>query len=509
MCPDGALAMGENHRGLVVAGHDHTAEAAKIALEAGGNAFDAAVAALWMSFVAEPCMSSAGGGGFANVMTAGGRSLIYDFFVETPKVKRPVEGLDFYPITVDFGTSTEDFHVGMGSMAVPGAIKGLFAMHEELCTLPMPVLVAPAVKAAKEGIPVDWFQRYDFELLEPILAVDPATQKRFYRDGKLIQTGTRLDLPHMADFFENLAREGVDLFYKGEFAQKLVQDCTERGGHITQADLDGYRVLRRPTLETPYKNHRIYANPMPSTGGAVIALALAEMEQLEKAGDAHAFYKSLSRLAGMQKTAPNLARELQAHWPGSADERILKDGAERRGSTTHFAVIDRDGNACAITSSNGEGAGYVVSGTDIQINNMLGEAALLPHGFHTWPEGQRLSSMMAPLIVTGEGGRIEYLLGSGGAGRIPFVITQVLRNCADLGLSLAEAILAPRLHIAHGEANTEPGFDEGWIPPDAQEKHIRWHDRTIYFGGVHSIALENGVYVGMGDDRRNGCVKVG
>ena len=124
----------------ISAGHHITAKAAAEILKDGGNAVDAAIAAFFASFVAEPCMSSAGGGAFANVLFEG-KVRLYDFFCQTPRQKRPVSAINFFPVTVDFGDTTEDFHVGHGSVAVPGAIAGMFALHRDFGSIPMQTLV--------------------------------------------------------------------------------------------------------------------------------------------------------------------------------------------------------------------------------------------------------------------------------------------------------------------------------------------------------------------------------
>ena len=127
------------------AGHPVTAQAAATILEAGGNAFDAAVAALLASCVAEPVLASLGGGGFLLVLPAGGEPVVYDFFAQTPRRRRPEAELDFYPILADFGSAQQEFHIGLGSVATPGTVRGLFRIHRELCRLPLAEIATPAL----------------------------------------------------------------------------------------------------------------------------------------------------------------------------------------------------------------------------------------------------------------------------------------------------------------------------------------------------------------------------
>ncbi|MFN7118422.1 MAG: gamma-glutamyltransferase, partial [Saprospiraceae bacterium] len=163
----------------IAAGHEQTAQAAAEILKSGGNAVDAAIAALLMTWVAEPCLSSAGGGGFALVRTANGDTKLFDFFCQTPKARRPMSEVDFFPVVVNFGDAQETFHVGKGATATPGAVAGVFTLHQQYGSLPMRELVQPAITAAKEGVQVKDFQRFSFQLLEPILRLSEHGQKRF------------------------------------------------------------------------------------------------------------------------------------------------------------------------------------------------------------------------------------------------------------------------------------------------------------------------------------------
>jgi len=227
-------------QGVVAAGHEKTAEAAMVAVEAGGNAFDAAVASLLASFVAEPLMSSAAGGGFMTAFTAEGKPLLFDFFCQTPKIKRRADEINFYPIELQFGSVKETFHIGMGSMAVPGNMAGVFEIHKKLGSLPLEILAEPALKMAKEGIPVNNFQAYDFKLLEPVISITEEAKPIFYRAGEIIERNKEFRMPHFADLLEVLLKEGKSLFYRGEVAQKVVADSQESGGYLTILDFNDY-----------------------------------------------------------------------------------------------------------------------------------------------------------------------------------------------------------------------------------------------------------------------------
>ena len=183
-------------KGVVAAGHELTARAAAEILEDGGNAFDACVAGLFMTFVAEAVFASPGGGGFLMARREGSDAVsLFDFFAETPRKRRPQREIDFYPIHADFGPAKQEFHIGLGSSATPGIVPGIFAMHEALCRLPMKRLVEPAVRAARGGFPLSAFQAYLFTVIAPILNATTGVAKIFAPGGTLLKAGETFAQP--------------------------------------------------------------------------------------------------------------------------------------------------------------------------------------------------------------------------------------------------------------------------------------------------------------------------
>src|SRR6476620_8846874 len=180
----------KSEKSIAAAGHELTANAAAEILQDGGNAFDACVAGLFMTFVAEAVFSSPGGGGFLMTRRAGSDAVtLFDFFAETPLKRRPPRNIDFYPINADFGPAKQEFHIGLGSSATPGVVPGIFATHEELCRLPMKRLVEPAVRAARQGFPLTDFQAYLFAVIAPILTASADVARIFAPAGKPMQAG--------------------------------------------------------------------------------------------------------------------------------------------------------------------------------------------------------------------------------------------------------------------------------------------------------------------------------
>ena len=488
----------------IAAGHDATADTALEILKSGGNAFDAAIAAMMTAFAAEPGMASCGGGAFANVRKAGDQCLIYDFFSQTPKYKRPVGEIDFFPIEVDFGTTIEVFHVGKGATAVPGMIAGLLTIHEQLGTIPLNRLVEIPIQYAKEGVQINQFQYYDYKLLENIFRIDPKAQPIFFKDGVLKNVGETIKMPGLADFLDLMAKEGAAAFYKGEIAGKIIRDYKEGGGYLSQEDFDDYEVIIRQPLEFEYKGKTIFTNPFPSIGGKLIAHTMHFLEEeslsSEVLGNEHLkkLYKALQKTDALGKSSHDLKSSL--------NEILNKN--KKHGSTTQFSIVDKWDNAISLTMTIGEGCGYFVENTDIQMNNMLGEAALLPNGFHSWDPDIRLSSMMAPTIVLGQNQRTEIVTGSAGASRIASAISQLLHYLIDYKVSVEQAVNFPRVHLEHGVFNIESGFKHNLASTDFKEEFKEWDSKSLFFGGVHTILSRKGSLYASGDDRRDGVIRI-
>ncbi len=519
-------------KGAIACGHPATAAAAREILDDGGNAFDAALAGLCAATVAEPVFCSLAGGGYLLAHRADGSSQIYDFFVETPRRRRPQTDIDFTPVLADFGTATQEFHIGLGAIATPGVIAGLFAAHADLGSLPMPRLVEPAVRLARDGVSLRPIDGYIFQIVGRILTARPEGRALFTRgNGHLLATGDRLRQPELATTLEALASEGPALFYEGELGRRLVADCRTQGGQITGADLTGYKVAKRTPLERRYRDARILTNPPPSSGGILIAFALALLEQIDLASGGAGTADHLGSLARVMEATNKARIESQLHQAMAEDEeeaaaarlfdpallaRYIQEILPRPCSprphssrgTTHISVVDGAGNIAALSVSNGEGCGYILPGTGIMLNNMLGEEDLSPQGFHVWPEGCRMSSMMAPTIAFRGDGRIAAL-GSGGSNRIRTAILQVLVNLIDFDMQAEEAVSTPRLHIENGVANLGVSEAAAIAASAIAEKTVRWPAHNLFFGGVHTVTRDvDGRCSGAGDPRRGGAAVI-
>ncbi len=504
-------------RGAIAAGHSHTAAAGQTIFDQGGNAFDAIAAAILTSFVVEPTLTSAAGGGFCLAHPVERPPVLYDFFTQTPRESKPLADLDFYEMAVNFGDAVQAFHVGLGAMATPGNLAGVWTIQQELGRLPFQDVAQPAIEAARYGVPVSAFQDFCINtVLAPILQAREECRRIYAPQGQLLREGEIFLQQDFANTLEAITHQGIDLLYGGEIGAQFVADCAAGGGYLTMADLTHYQVIRRPPLRFHYRGQTLLTNPPPSSGGALLAFTLQLLAQVDLGAMPWGSTSHLDALIqAMQLT--NQARshgyDAHIHDPDIASQFLgddhlapyleaMANGLNKWGSTTHVSVIDEWGNAASATTSNGEGSGYVIPNTGIMVNNMLGEADLNPQGFHQWQRDRRLSSMMAPTMIL-QGGQPVQVLGSGGSNRIRTVLTQVIANVLDFGMSMEEAIARPRLHWEADLLNLEPGLGAGM---DLAPQVLQWQAQNMFFGGVHGVERDGqGGFRGGGDRRRGGA----
>ncbi len=286
------------------------------------------------------------------------------------------------------------------------------------------------------------------------------------------------------------------------------------GGYLTHDDLKRYSVERREPLYWSHAGASVALNPPPAASGALIAFGLALLDELvEHGGTLDALALRTAMAATNQARATHgdaLAARLADGVLAKELRQAARHPAAHRG-TTHVSVIDADGNAAAISLSNGEGNGFIVGKFGFMLNNMLGEEDLTSGGLGDWREGVRLSSMMAPTVILQADGAVTAL-GTGGSNRIRTAILQVAVNLLDHDMSLEAAVEAPRLHVERdGKTSFEPGFSE------REERALlglgelahAWPERNLFFGGVHAARRkQTGGVEGAGDPRRQGIALV-
>ncbi len=482
--------------GIVAAGHPLSAEAGARVLREGGNAVDAAIGALLTSFVCEPLLTGLGAGGYLMAGGFDGPPTLLDFFVAAPgEGSDGAVRADPVSVDVDFGDAVQAFNCGPATVGTWGMPAGVCAAMARWGSAPLGDLAAPAAALARDGVELNGPQGYISEILEGILTLTPECAEVFAPDGRALRPGDTFRWPDLGDALERLGAEGDAPFYHGDIADRIVRALESEGGVLTREDLAHYGAIARKPLHVSYRGRHVATNPPPNAGGILIAGALRLLD--ERLPDTTALADVME--AAQRARTREFTASLDA--PGFA-ERFF---ASRLGSTTHVSVIDADGRACAVTTTNGEGCGIVVPGTGLHPNNIMGEEDLNPLGFHAFPPRRRMPSMMAPTMVL-SGDEIELVLGSAGSNRIRSAILQVIAGVVDYGLDVRAAVEAPRLHFEDGVVFCEPGVDVEALT-DAGRTVTEFRAPNLFFGGVQAVERDRrtGALSGAGDPRRGGA----
>ena len=491
--------MAEPQLGVIAAGHELTAHVGAEVLRAGGNAVDTAVAAVLASFVCEPLLTGLAAGGYLLFVAPAEPPVLLDFFVEAPgRGADPARRAELIPITVSFGDAVQVFNIGPASVGTYGTPRGVYEAARRFGRMPLADLVGPAATLAREGVVVNAEQGYLFEILTDIILSTPECAALFAPNGAPARMGDVIRQPELAESLERLGTEGPEPFYQGDIATAIVEWVSDRGGMLTTDDLDAYAVIDREPIVVRYRDRDVLTNPPPSAGGILIARALAALEAAPGPPELERLVEVMDQI--QEERTPEFLSGLD---DPEFVRRFLSRGPQL-GSTTHIAVLDRDGWACSVTCSIGSSSGVVVPGTGIHLNNMLGEQDLNPLGFHRHPPGRRMPSMMAPTVVVRDG-VAELVLGSAGSNRIRSAILQTIIRVVDDGLRAGEAVVAPRVHFEDGVVYAEPGIDTAALEA-AHRPIARFRDLNLFFGGVQAVERDaTGAFWGGGDPRRGGA----
>ncbi len=450
--------------GAVAAGNRYSAEAGAWALREGGTAVDAAVAATLAAFVTEGPLTGPAGGGFLLLREPGEEAVALDCFFAVPS--RGVAEME--EVVIDFGdASTQVFHIGEASVAVPGLLPGLEEAHARRGRLPWARLFIPALELAHRGVEPEPAQAFLLEILVPILQREPGGRRIYGTPGHI--DGRDL-VPTLA-----LIRDA-----RAEALALLLPDLAE--------DLSTYAVETRAPLEASIRGALVQTMPAPSRGGAVVQTGLAVLD--ERGDDP----------SGSVSEARSLAAALAAGYaaaaaPGSA-------GGTRPTGTTNVSVIDGDGTAVALSSTLGSGSGVFRHG--FQLNNMLGELDVI--GEEPREPGTRLPSMMAPTLVLAEDAP-RLVVGSAGSVRLAGAILQVVAGVVRQALPVEEAIARPRLHVDGESVHIEGGWPEGVAEGLAEDGFdpVVWAGPNLFFGGASAVERRSATVLGAaGDPRRGG-----
>jgi gamma-glutamyltranspeptidase/glutathione hydrolase len=486
--------MGAAEKGVVAAGHPLTAQAGARLLREGGNAVDAAVAAMLVSFAAEPLLTGLGAGGYMLVAGGGREPALLDFFVQAPTRVGDGSQAALKAIDVSFGDAAQVFHIGPASCGVYGTPAGVCEAVRRWGTVSLEELAAPAAQLARDGVVLNAEQAYVAKILAELLSSTPECAALWAPEGHILREGELLRNRELGDALVRLGDEGAEPFYSGDVAAAVCEWLRDRGGSVSREDLAGYRALEREPVEMPYRDRDVLTNPPPSAGGTLLAYALGLLDRGPAPPTLSGVVEAMA--AAQSERTPQFLE-------GLSEEGFLAGFlGTRLGATTHISVLDAEGCACSATCTNGEGSGVVVPGTGMHLNNVMGEEDLNPFGFHRHPAGRRMPSMMAPSIVLREG-EVELVLGSAGSNRIRSALLQTIVGVVDRGLDVRRAVHAPRVHLEGGVLYVEPGIDLEELS-GSELQVVRFGALNLFFGGVQAVQREGARLTGAGDPRRGG-----
>jgi gamma-glutamyltranspeptidase/glutathione hydrolase len=505
-------------------------------LAAGGNAIDAAVAVAYALSVTHHAAGGLGGGGFMIVHLASGETHAIDYREMAPAAAT---------VKLNEKQLAAGAH-GYLSAPVPGVVAGLNAARDRFGSKPLAELVAPAIALAKNGHSYGERQALVLSWFFKRVRRDPVLRALLGRGGKRerpLGRGQRLVQPDLAKTLLAIAAKGDDGFYKGEVARKIAKAMKRHGGLVTEKDLAAYRVKLREPLEVSYRGYTVHTMPPPSMGGIAVASILLGLAQAGLPGRAdrqpgaaealHRFIESARRAYADRRSVgadpefvDDAVRALRKQLldpsyyqtrtppmdptratPSSALTPIHEtSAAPESADTTHFSVVDAQGNAvaCTTTLSAAFGAWVAVPGTGVLLSNAMG--GFSPHGVNVLQPGKRMASSMSPTIVT-SAGRVLAVVGSPGGDTIPGTVAQVLSNLIDHRMTIDEAIRHPRVH--HQYLPDVVRTEKKNAPSDATMKALRSLGHSVepspvLLGDVNALVVVDGKAYGFADTRKGG-----
>ena len=506
-------------------------------LKQGGNAVDAAVAVGYALAVTHPQAGNLGGGGFMLIRLKDGRTTAIDFREMAPAAASRDMFLDAQG-NPD-GKKSLTSHLASGT---PGTVAGLSMALEKYGTMPLDKVIAPAITLAKEGFIVNDALADDLKTYGSEVLPQHANSKAiFWKDGEPLKKGERLVQANLAKSLTLIAKEGPDAFYKGAIADQIADEMKKNGGLISKADLAAYRAVERQPVSGDYRGYQVYSMPPPSSGGIHIIEILNILSQFDMHqygfGSADAMqlmaeaekraYADRSEYLGdpdfvkvpwqaltSKEYAKSLAAEIDINKAKPSSEiRPGKLAPYESNQTTHFSVVDKAGNAVAVTYTLNTtfGTGIVAGNTGIIMNNEMDDFSAKPGVPNVYglvggeanavgPKKRPLSSMSPTIVV--KNGQTWLVTGSPGGSRIITTVLQMVVNTIDFGMNVAEATSAPRFHHQWlpDELRVEKGFS-----PDTLKLLAQKGQKVVVkpaMGSTQSIMIgPDGMLYGASDPR--------
>jgi len=531
------------HDGMVVAQESRAARIGVEILDRGGNAVDAAVAVGFALAVTYPRAGNIGGGGFMVIHLAKGNiDTSIDYRETAPQAATPTMFLDAQGNADPKKSRDSGLSVG-----VPGTVAGLALAEQKYGSgrFTLADLLAPSIDLAQEGFPVEDDLADSLPQSRERLARWPSTTSIFFNGDQPLGEGDRLIQPDLADTLRGIAKEGPDAFYKGSVAADIVRAVKGAGGIMSADDLAHYRAVERPVVRGTYRGYDIVSMPPPSSGGVHLIEMLNilegfdlgkmpleealhdEVEAMKRAYADRAVYMGdpdtvKMPIAGLisKQYAATLRASIGPRATPSTNIHAGKPPDVEGKNTTHFSVIDKDGNAVSntYTLNFSYGLGLVADGTGVMLNNELDDFTAKPGTANAYGlvgfaanlpgPGKKPLSSMTPTIVLKDG-KPFLITGTPGGSRIITTVLQVIANVIDFHMPIDKAVEAPRLHHQWqpDEVSVEPAFPAGEIAALKARGHkvVTSTART----SANSIEVTPQGYVGAADSRTRGALAAG
>ncbi len=528
--------------GMVGSTDEHASRAGLQVLQQGGNAVDAAVAVGFALAVTHPAAGNLGGGGFMVIRMADGRETTIDYRETAPAAAHRDMYLDSAGQPVADRSRTGPLAAG-----VPGSVAGMALAQRRYGRVPLATVIAPAIALARDGFEVSAALEESLSGARSLLEKYPASALAFRRaDTSMPVAGDRLRQPDLARTLGLIADQGPDVFYKGAIADLIAAEMTRTGGLITRTDLSAYTPRERPPIVGSYRGHRVISMPPPSSGGIALVQLLNILETFPLADYGH----NSSRTIHLVAEAARRVYADRSEWLGDPDffnvpvagllsrryadalrsgisetratpSREVKPGVPRdfeHSETTHYSVVDADGNAVATsTTLNGSyGNGQVVAGAGFLLNNEMDDFSVKPGtpnmfgliggAANAVGPGKRMLSSMTPAILVKDG-RTRLVVGSPGGSRIITTVLQVVLNVVDFRMNVQQAVDAPRFH--HQWLPDVIRLEQQGFPTDvltALEAMGHATEVGADMGDVHAIMIDGatGLRLGASDPRLDG-----
>ena len=523
--------------GMVVTNAPLASEAGAEILRAGGNAVDAAVATGFALAVVWPTAGNLGGGGFSVIQYADGRRAALDYREQAPQAATR----DMY-VKPDGTTGTESI-VGWRASGVPGAAAGLRRAHAKYGKLPRAVVMAPAIRLAREGFVVDTGLFESIEGSRTLIAQFGGRDVFLQSDGRALPIGSRLVQPVLARTLQAIAERGEEAFYKGWIADSIAAEMARNGGIITKADLARYAAAWRTPLVWTYRDWTIVGMPPSSSGGVTMAETMNILENeraLPPFGStmhAHLLASALQRSFIDRNTKlgdPDFVSVPLAELTSKTYARRLWETIDRTRATptpsftgtraegmntTHYSVVDGDGNAVATTTTlnNSWGSGVYLASVGFMMNDEMDDFAVQPGKPNMFglvqgeanaiAPGKRMLSAMSPTVVLDRAGYVRMVAGAAGGPRIISATMQVILNVIEHRMTLADAMQAPRLH--HQSLPDSIRWERGGLTPAVTDSLTamghRFFTEPSGIGNVNAIVRVPGGWQGVHEPRSWGA----